>query len=180
MATNRLFQPWQRACLAALAAIVVLGGCSSTTSTRIGNAATTPLSDLNVAKATIPDVLVTARNHPYQIPVTQNCVAISLAIRELDDVLGADLDAAASTGDPSLVARASTLAQDRMVGALQRTAEGLMPFRGWVRKLSGAERHAKHVDASIAAGTARRAFLKGIAASQNCAWRDALKNVATR
>lgn len=183
MAINRLSQPSQRACLAAFAAfaaIIVLGGCSSTTTTRIGNAATTPLSDLNVAKATIPDVLVTARNHPYQMPASQNCVAIALEIRELDDVLGADLDAAPSTGDPSLVARASTLAQDRMVGALQRTAEGLVPFRGWVRKLSGAERHARHVDASIAAGTTRRAFLKGVAASQNCDWRDALKDVATR
>jgi hypothetical protein len=37
-----------------------------------------------------------------------------------------------------------------------------------VRKLSGAERHSKQVAASIAAGTARRAFLKGMATSQQC------------
>lgn len=180
MATHRRHHPCLRACIPVLAAIIVLGGCSSTTTTRMGNAATTPLSDLNVAREAIPEVLVTARHHPYQMPASQNCVAISLEIRALDSALGADLDATGSTDDPSLVVRASTLAQDHVVGALQRTAEGLIPFRGWVRKLSGAERHSKHVNASITAGTARRAFLKGIAASQNCAWRDALKDVATR
>jgi hypothetical protein len=51
---------------------------------------------------------------------------------------------------------------------VQRTAEGLIPFRSWVRKLSGAEKHAKQVSACVAAGTARRAFLKGLATSQHC------------
>lgn len=166
--------------LAAAAALIVLGGCASSTATRMGSAATTPLSDLNVAKSDIPEVLLTARKNPYLVPASQNCVAISLEIRDLDEALGADLDAPVSTGDPSLVDRASSVAQDHAVGAIQRTAEGLIPFRGWVRKLSGAERHSKHVTACIMAGSVRRAFLKGIAASQNCAWRDAAKDVVAR
>jgi len=177
MTANRLHKPFKLACIAAL---VVLTGCASTTASRIGTAATTPLTDLNVAKTDIPDVLEAARNNPYQVPGSQNCVAISLEILALDEVLGADLDALASTNNPSLTRRASSMAQDHAVGALQRTAEGLIPFRGWVRKLSGAERHSKRVAASIAAGSVRRAFLKGVAAGQNCAWRDAVKDVATR
>jgi len=166
--------------LAAIATFVVLAGCASSTATRIGSAASVPLADLNVAQADIPAVLLSARENPYQVPASQNCVAISLEIHELDEVLGADLDAPVSPADPSLARRASSLVQDQAVGALQRTAEGLIPFRGWVRKLSGAERHSKHVSACIAAGSVRRAFLKGFAASENCAWLNAVGAMATR
>ncbi|MEM8513685.1 hypothetical protein RCH14_003021 [Massilia sp. MP_M2] len=166
--------------LGCVAALVVLAGCASSTATRIGTAATVPLADLNVAQEDIPSVLLTARQNPYQVPASQNCVAISLEIRELDEVLGADLDAPMSPVDPSLVHRVSSLVQEQAVGALQRTAEGLIPFRGWVRKLSGAERHSKQVAACIAAGSVRRAFLKGFAASANCAWLHAVETMATR
>ena len=37
---------------------------------------------------------------------------------------------------------------DQAVGAVQRTAQDLIPFRGWVRKLSGAERYSKKVAAA--------------------------------
>ena len=47
-------------------------------------------------------------------------------------------------------------------------AGGIVPFRGWVRKLSGAERHARDVAAAIGAGAVRRAFLKGIAGQRGC------------
>jgi hypothetical protein len=43
-----------------------------------------------------------------------------------------------------------------------------VPFRGWVRKLSGAERYSRQVAAAIAAGAARRAFLKGLAQGKGC------------
>lgn len=48
-------------------------------------------------------------------------------------------------------------------------AEGIVPFRGWVRKLSGAERYAKEVAAAITAGTIRRAYLKGLGQAAGCA-----------
>ena len=54
------------------------------------------------------------------------------------------------------------------VGALRGAAEGVVPFRGWVRKLSGAERYSKDVAAAIAAGTIRRAFLKGLGQAAGC------------
>ena len=57
---------------------------------------------------------------------------------------------------------------DAAGNALQRTAEGVVPFRGWVRKLSGAERYSRQVAAAIAAGTVRRAFFKGLGQAQGC------------
>jgi hypothetical protein len=44
-----------------------------------------------------------------------------------------------------------------VAGAVQKAAEGVVPFRGWVRKLAGAERYSRQVAAAIAAGTVRRA-----------------------
>jgi hypothetical protein len=66
--------------------------------------------------------------------------------------------------DPGLVERGGDTAADLLRG----TAEGVVPFRGWVRKLSGAERYAKEVAAAIAAGTIRRAFLKGLGQATGC------------
>lgn len=153
-----------------IALILSLSACASNTQSRMGTAATTPLNDLNIIRADIPDVLLDAQKHPYLLPAASNCEAISIEIHKLDEVLGADLDAPASENRPSLLDRGSDLAEDQAVGAVQRTAEGLIPFRGWIRKLSGAERYSKRVSASIAAGSIRRAFLKGIGTSQNCSW----------
>ena len=164
--------------LIAVAALVALGGCASNTASRMGDAAATPLSDLGIAKADIPAVLVTARQNPYLKPAAQNCVALALEIRALDDALGADLDTPLLDDDPSLAQRASGAAHDHAVGAVRRTAEGLVPFRGWIRKLSGSEKHSKHVTECVMAGSVRRAYLKGIAAAQECSWRDAANVVA--
>lgn len=165
------------ACIATLAAAT---GCASNTASRMGDAASAPLGDLNISKADIPEVLVEAKKHPYLVPVSNNCVAITLEIDALDVALGPDLDEPLAKGEPSLFDRASGIAQDQAVGAVQRTAEGLIPFRGWVRKLSGAERHSKRVTSSIMAGAVRRAFLKGVASAQNCTLRVPAKAVAQR
>jgi hypothetical protein len=134
----------------------------------MGSAAITPLGDLNIIRTDIPPVLAEAKGHPYQAPPDYSCATIGAEIAELDAVLGADLDAQAPARPASLLDRGSELAEEQAVGAVQRTAEGLVPFRSWVRKLSGAERHAKHLSESRTAGEIRRAFLKGIAVSEHC------------
>ena len=157
--------------VAALAAVTLgLAGCATDTPKRLGAAAVTPLNDLNVVRTDIPDVLQAAQKAPYVKPADCSCIALVLEIRRLDEVLGADLDAPPTDKHTSLMSRAPEIANDQAVNALQRTAQDLIPFRGWVRKLSGAERHSQQVAASIAAGAARRGFLKGVAAAQNCLW----------
>lgn len=154
----------------AVAALLVLGGCASRTASRMGNAATAPLSDLGIRKTEIPGVLEKAKENPYLMPAGLSCVAIARELHELDGALGPDYDAASASAkaESSFMDKASDLAEDQAVGAVQRTAEGLIPFRSWIRKLSGAERHSKHVSACITAGSVRRAFLKGLAVSQHC------------
>jgi hypothetical protein len=122
----------------------------------VRDAATTPLSDLNVVRADIPPVLAAAQKAPYTAPADKSCAALTTDVQALDAALGADLDAPATGSNPSLIERGAN-------DALRNTAEGVIPFRGWVRKISGAERYSREVAAAIAAGTIRRAYLKGIA-----------------
>jgi hypothetical protein len=150
------------------AALLVLGGCASHTASRMGAAAAAPLTDLNIRKEDIPAVLAKAQENPYLMPVGHSCIAIALEIRELDEALGPDYDAPKVDAEESFLDKASDVAEDQAVGAVQRTAEGLIPFRSWVRKLSGAEKYARHVSACVTAGSVRRAFLKGLATSQHC------------
>ncbi len=150
--------------LALLAAAVLLSACASSSQDNVANAATTPLSDLNVVRADIPDVLRAASAAPYALPADASCAGLAAAVRALDEVLGPDLDAPPVAGNPGLLDRG----EDAATGALQRTAEGVIPFRGWVRKLSGAERYARHVSAAITAGGVRRGYLRGMAAAKAC------------
>jgi hypothetical protein len=95
-------------------------------------------------------------------------VALTREIRQLDEALGPDLDAPTTEGNRGLMERGSDLAEVEAVGALRRTTESLIPFRSWVRKLSGADRYARHLAAAINAGVVRRAFLKGLRVAQRC------------
>lgn len=155
----------QNLSLSLLAVAALLAGCASSNQDKVAQAATTPLSDLNVVRADIPDVLQAAVAAPYAMPEDMSCASLAAAIRALDDVLGPDLDVPSSAGSPGLLDRG----EDAATGALQRTAEGVIPFRGWVRKLSGAERYARHVSAAITAGGVRRGFLRGLAVAKPCA-----------
>lgn len=149
-------------------AACVLAGCASRTASRMGSAATAPLNDLGLTKAEIPAVLERANANPYLLPAGQSCLAIAHELQELDAALGPDYDVRTDGTEASLIDKATGVAEDQAVGVVQRTAEGLLPFRSWIRKLSGAERHSRHVTACITAGAVRRGFLKGLAASRHC------------
>ena len=141
--------------------ILALAACTPPKTSSIVDAASTPLRDLNVIRAKIPDVLREAQKHPYLAPSDQSCEGLSTSVRALDELLGPDLDAPASSSKPRLIERANKAANDAAVGAVQGAAEEIVPFRGWVRQLSGAERYARDVAAAIAAGAVRRGFLRG-------------------
>jgi hypothetical protein len=167
---------------AALAAALVAAGCASsappaedkpfnqpaTTTGKAEQVVTSPLADLNVVRAEIPPVLVAARAAPYADPADRSCAGIGAQVHALDAVLGADLDRPVTLDDPSLLHRGQNTARNEAWSALKSTAEGAVPFRGWVRKLSGAERYSSDVQASIEAGAVRRAYLKGLGKAAGC------------
>ena len=140
----------------------------SKTGAEIGQAVTTPLSDFNLIRAEIPPVLAAAQKGPYNAPTDASCASLTADIQSLDAVLGPDLDTPPTATNPGLIERGTGAAGNAAVGALRGAAEGIVPFRGWVRKLSGAERYSKDVAAAIAAGTIRRAFLKGLGDAAKC------------
>ncbi len=128
----------------------------------VRDAATAPLSDLNIVRAEIPPVLTAAQKAPYALPADKGCAALAADVQSLDAALGADLDSAPTEQNPSLIERSAG-------DALRSAAQNVIPYRGWVRKLTGAERYSREVAAAIAAGTVRRAYLKGLGAAGGCA-----------
>jgi len=151
--------------LAPILLALALAGCAASPDrSAVSTAATTPLGDLNLVHGNIPAVLVDAQKQPYRMPADVACAALATEVRSLDEVLGPDLDAPAAPGNPGLLERSG----DAAGSLLKNAAEGVVPFRSWVRKISGAERYSKDVAAAIAAGSVRRGFLKGLRSAKGC------------
>ncbi|MBP7814924.1 MAG: hypothetical protein KA085_02275 [Phenylobacterium sp.] len=129
----------------------------------VQGAVASPLRDVNVLRTKIPQVLLDAMADPYALPEPASCARITSMILPLNGALGADLDEPALDEDDLMVR-----GRGAALGAVASAASGLIPFRGWVRKLSGAERHDSLVSAAINAGAVRRAYLKGLGESRGC------------
>jgi hypothetical protein len=117
-----------------------------------------PLRDVNVLRTKIPELLLAAAADPYaRPPARATCAQLIALIQPLNDVLGPDLDAPAPDED-DLMQRGHSTA----MGAVAGLTTDVIPFRGWVRKLSGAERHDQLVQSAVTGGAVRRAYLKGL------------------
>ena len=126
-----------------------------------------PFADVNVVRTKIPAVLLRAEEAPYARPSPASCRQLSVDVVELDEVLGDDLDID-EVEDVNLKARRGRQAGETAVMALRYTAEDFIPFRNWVRKLSGAQARDNQVRAAVYAGRARRSYLKGLGEALNC------------
>jgi hypothetical protein len=123
-----------------------------------------PLRDLNVLRTKIPPVLLEALADPYYRPPGQlSCDDVAALLEPVDKALGPDLDQP-NNDQAGLVERGRGTAFGFVAGA---TSDAI-PFRSWVRKLTGAERHDKYVQAAITAGAVRRGYLKGLGESRGC------------
>ena len=119
--------------------------------------ALTPLGDLNLRKGEIPPLLIQAQEQPYTLAGLTRCPQLAAAIGELDAVLGEDIDVAQAKG------------QSISPGRVAQSALGsFIPFRGVIRELSGANAQERKIQTAIYAGTARRAFLKGVGQQRGC------------
>jgi hypothetical protein len=132
------------------------------------SALTAPLSDLNLLRTPIPETLAAAQKNPYAEPTDDSCTGLAQDIAALNRVLGADLDTPPSAGNPGLLERGSDLATHAVISAVRDSTTSILPFRGWIRRLTGAEKHARAVIAAISAGAVRRAYLKGLGQAQGC------------
>ena len=161
-----------------LAAALPLAGCLTTSKEdpqrvqttseaereSVSGAVEAPLRDLNVLRTKIPEVLLQAMADPYERPAGGRCIDLIARLNPLNDALGEDLDLTAKAGEDGMMAKGKTTALTLASGA----ASDVIPFRGWIRKLSGAEQHDKYVQAAITAGAVRRAYLKGLGEAKGC------------
>lgn len=128
-----------------------------------GEIATQPLSDTNLKKREIAPVLEQAVIDPYAGDDTRSCKALVAAIAELDAALGEDFDA------PPLPPATRDQKREEGAGAVGKAVvNGLIPFRGLVRYVSGAEKADRAYNLAVDAGLTRRGFLKGIGRQKGC------------
>lgn len=135
----------------------------------MGDVAVTPLTDLNISKDDIPDVLLTAGENPYAYIDASDCAGIGHAIAEIDAVLGYDYDIEASKRD--------RISEGRIA---QKVVGSFIPFRGILREITGAADHERQFQAAIMAGMVRRSYLKGLGEASGCPYpsRPAFTQVA--
>jgi hypothetical protein len=126
----------------------------------IGSVAAAPLKDLGLVRPEAPRQLADIA-YPYDlVRLTSGCAQISYEIGSLDALLGQEFYTA-----PSGV---SDRAGQAAMGAAEGAASGLIPFRGVVRTVTGANRAQANVEHAIEMGVLRRAFLRGYGAAQGC------------
>ena len=119
--------------------------------------AATPMDTLNLRKKNVPEVLISAQEDPYTLRGLRGCAQISRAVRNLDGVLGDDIDVAQAKGKKLNVGRIA-----------QAGISSFIPFNGLIKEISGANAQERAVQSAIYAGSVRRAFLKGVGQTRGC------------
>ena len=135
-----------------------------TTREGMGEAITAPLEDINARREEIPEILE-ALETPYG--PTGDCEAIADEIAALTVHLGPDIDDVVTETDSSGDKAGKTVGKAAL-GVVEDTTTGIIPFRGLVRRVTGAHAHDKKVKNAYRLGTERRAYLKGVAAAKSC------------
>lgn len=126
-----------------------------------------PFQDIGLSKDDIPQVLRNLSENPYVMPAAPLCENLGYEIVALNKVLGADMGTPSSGEKRSYTEEGLEAAQGK-AGDMMRGEVQVIPFRGVVRRISGAEKHARKVAAAYEAGKLRRAFLKGLSRAYHC------------
>ncbi|MFN4092343.1 MAG: hypothetical protein ACK4FG_05565 [Brevundimonas sp.] len=161
-----------------LITVLALGGCTmaravgdgaNTVASGFGDAITAPMEDFNLRRQVIPTVLLQAEANPYDMRNMNRCSTIAAEIVRLDEALGPDADEPPAPDGRVMSERAADAAAQGALGLIRDTTTDFIPGRSWIRRLSGAEQHSRHVQSAIQSGRLRRAFLKGMGMQRNCA-----------
>jgi hypothetical protein len=127
-----------------------------------------PFRDFGLVRSKIPSVLIEAIADPYARPSPATCDGIIAQMIRLNIALGPDLDEPVSTEHPGVLTRGEGAAKTAALDAMRSEAQSYIPFDGFIRVLSGADRHDHLVVEAIQAGAIRRAYLKGLGEVRTC------------
>ena len=119
-----------------------------------------PMLDVGLMRENPPEVLRDAQQAPYTLAGIRRCADFKRAIALLDLYLGPDVDAVDDKGD-ALHERLAEAGAKSIVNTL-------IPFRGLVREATGAAEADRRLRTMVAAGMARRGYLKGVARERKC------------
>jgi hypothetical protein len=153
----------------AAALSVALAACSTgrTADTRRGvtDAAYIPLRDVNMMRPEIP-LLLRNLQYPYSTATLTDCTAVTRELAALDGVLGPE--SYQPGPNRNIWDRSGDFVEEQVIDAAEDTASDLIPFRSWVRRLSGANRAEREALRAVANGQQRRTFVRGFGASLGC------------
>lgn len=127
----------------------------------VENAVTQPARDVNLKKNEIPARLLEIQKSPYDLSHIDGCRAITAEIASLRPILGPDVNEVPRLSRAEKRERSVSRVAGGILG-------GLIPFRGVVREVTGANAADLRYQQAMAAGFARRSFLKGMAHSKGC------------
>lgn len=136
-----------------------LGGAGPEAATRPQNRSDAMVSGdgggLGISGPKTPAALQGIVAAPYALPSGPDCAVMAREIAALDKILGPDVDAVAASRD----------ATGDAVGSAMR---GVIPYRWVMRLMTQAGRRARDLRLAVLAGTARRAYLKGVRLGLAC------------
>ena len=101
----------------------------------------------------IPPKLLAIQESPYSLAGLGKCAAIIGEINELGTVLGPDVN--------------EQVDKDR-AKKREETAGSIIPFRGLIGEVTGANAERRRYALAVYAGTVRRGFLKGVGLERGC------------
>jgi hypothetical protein len=119
-----------------------------------------PVKDVGLMRENPPEILRDAQKAPYSLAGIKTCKDLQMAIAQLYPVLGPDVDAVDDQGD--------ALTERLAEAGAKSVVNSLIPFRGIVREATGAAEADRKFRMMVAAGMARRGYLKGVALERKC------------
>lgn len=109
----------------------------------------------------VPAKLQAIQDAPYSLAGLGKCAAIIREITELDAVLGPDVN--------EQVDKDRAKKREETAGRVAGSVAGsIIPFRGLIGEVTGANAERRRYAAAVYAGTVRRGFLKGVGLERGC------------
>ncbi|HWW55312.1 MAG TPA: hypothetical protein VN047_00315 [Sphingopyxis sp.] len=109
----------------------------------------------------VPPKLLAIQENPYSLAGLGKCAAIIGEVNELNAVLGPDVN--------EQVDKDRAKKREETAGRVAGTvAGGIIPFRGLIGEVTGANAERRRYALAVYAGTVRRGFLKGVGLQRGC------------
>jgi hypothetical protein len=130
-------------------------------------AARQPLRDVGLMKRSIPPALARIAD-PYAPPTGPGCGWLAYEINQIDLAIGPEPGAPTTVDDRTSMQKGREMAGGAVADAARGALTGLMPARGILRKLSGADKADRAYREAADRARVRRGYLRGLAAAEKC------------